>query len=295
MNEQRSASPVRRALRSARNGADTVLLGLVRLLGARVVSGDDSVPRTGRWPSTRTLFTWNVLLTHSAAPGADGVAEPTYDAPWDPNRAGDPAPPEWVARVPDDLLDVAVETTRTTHAIERDRAGQVELKASRLRTPTVTLVAGAVTVGAFNLNQYAQTHRGVSLAAGILAGASAVTLLAAAVSTLDADARVGLYRFVDGEDVADGAQIAHRAGQEAATEIRTTALRHLLASEAIAAARAGWSAGRKLELVMRARAWLSRGLGLLLVALLLSGISIATNPTPAFRPASVVPTSTPSP
>ena len=294
MAEPTLAGKVTRVVRWSRGVADSILLFLVQILGARV-PGDEPVPRAGRWPSTRTLFTWNVLLTHSAAPGADGAAEPAYDTPRNPDRVGDPAPPKWVGRVPDELLDLAVETTAATHAIERDRAAQVELKASRLLTPTVTLIAGAVAVAAFNLNRYAQANRGLTLAAGIVASGAAAALLTAAASTLDADVRVGLYRFVDGEDVADGAELGRDAGHEAATEIRADVLRHLLASEAIAAARADWSARRKVELVMQARAWLSRGLALLLIALLLSGIGIATSPAAPAGSSPASPTSTPSP
>lgn len=266
-------SLARRAWTATRRAFDRSLRMVVRLLGARVPDDDEPAGPRGRWPTTRRLFLWNVLLTKSAAPRQDGASPPRYD----PSRDGDPEPPEWVDRVPDELLDQAVESTRAAHLQARERIEQVELKASRLLTPIISLVAGAVAVAAFDLNRHADGHTSLYLVGGVLAAAAVLLLLAAAISTLDADVRIGFYRAVDGEDIADGAAksaAAARGQRGRARHDHARLARHLLSAEAIAAEWTGWSATKKINLVMQARAWLSRGLAMLLIALVFSGLAL---------------------
>jgi len=237
---------------AARTAAPTRLaLRLLRRLGA---DPEAPVGQEGRWPSTKQAFLWD-LLPADLAPDKDGVVPPTW------------SPPEWVAGIEPRRLPDAIELERAAHRAQHDRVAIVEAKASRLLTPTVTLLAATAAVTAFELKSAstARTLAGAALpAAGATAGVIAsLFLLGCVLRALDADIRVGVFGGATTNEVLAG---SHEA----------------LEQEALATTRAGWVSANKTTRLMHARAGLSRALVAIAVALAFGAVTLVTREsTPA--------------
>lgn len=218
-------------------------LWALRRLGADpgAPSGD-----TGRWPSTWQAFLWD-LAPGDVAPGSDGVNSPSW------------TPPEWVESVPEASLQDHLTLERQRHRDAQDVAASIELKASRLMTPMVALVTGAVALGAFELKalrQSASTWQAVWPLVGSVACAIAVIqLLIAIIRALDADTRMGIYKRAD-------------------PTVEITGGREALAAESLRTAVASWTGGKKATRLLWARAAFSRSILWLCVAMVFGGVSI---------------------
>ena len=226
-----------------------LLRGLARVLGARVPLIDDQgahdlAPDT--WPSAYRKFVWDVVLDDYSAPGRDGGRPPEW-RDLQRRRADTEKALRWVHDVPDRQLDLAEKLVSDRLASARDRLAAVELKAARLLTPLVALITGSVAAGAVAFRRVGDDGLADDLAAVLLAVA-AVMFGIAAVNCLDADTRAGF----DG-DVALPEVFPERR------ETRQWTRRQILAQQYVISRRASWSQGRKLALVMRARAWFARG------------------------------------
>ncbi|MEU4555755.1 hypothetical protein [Micromonospora violae] len=135
-----------------------------------------------------------------------------------------------------------------------------EQKASRLLTPTVTLLAASAGLAAYQL-------RSVGASSGpFLACLSAVPAIlgilfftASALRSLDADVRVGFYKFAE----------LHQAS----SADRASFLRQCIRYEVLGDYWTEWTARKKKGSLMQARAWFSRGVLCLVLALGAGGVT----------------------
>jgi hypothetical protein len=200
----------------------------------------------GRWPSTWQGFLWD-LAPDELAPGRDGVTAPAIEpAEW--TKSLDQVNAEEVG----ELLDLE----RRRHEAARATASVAEGKASRLLTPAVALLTGAVAFVGLQLNSAAaaKTLPGmlVLLVPALPGIVGVVYVVMSVLRALDADTRVGTYTWVSAR---------HRAGQSTAA---------LVIAENKAAARAEWTAQNKVTRLMYARAALSRAFAFIVLALALA-------------------------
>jgi hypothetical protein len=218
-----------------------------RILRAARADPDGPVDENGRWPSTWQGFVWD-LSPAAVAPNRDGVVAPA---------SGDP---EWLAEVSDDQLEAFVSAERSRHQDAQAAVGIIEAKASRLLTPIVALLTGAVALVAFELHA-AATRTGADktlpLLGGVVGAGGVVLLLVAAVRAIDADTRVGIYGGMGPEDLLAG-------------------MRNTLRAEAHGTALAQWVAKNKATRVMFARAAFSQAVALIGAALLFGGATLLT-------------------
>lgn len=211
----------------------------------------------GRWPNMRQTLLWD-LSPADVAPGNDGVVAP------------EPEHQEWLTwleqlspnderRSPERLAEFA-EAERRRHEQARDGAASAEGKASRLLTPCVGLLAGAVAFVSWQLHSIAQARTGAGITYLVVAATPGaigiVCLISCIVRALDADIRVGIYRET-------GA--AHLVSEDPLC---------LLRNEHEAAQLARWTASEKSTRVMYARAALTRALVSFSVALVFAAITI---------------------
>jgi hypothetical protein len=203
----------------------------------------------GRWPSTWATFLWDIAPA-KAAPDSEGVIGPEW------------SPPEWVAAIAEDDLAGAVEEERARHRDTRDAVTAVEGKASRLLTPTVTLLTATAALVAFELNGLAGKHSAeqmtLTMVGSITGSVAALLLFAAIIRALDADTRVGTYR-------------------PGSTANRAHGPRRVLAEEALGTAVAAWTLRHKLTRLMYARSVLSRAVVLVGIALVCGAVRVITN------------------
>lgn len=260
-----------------------LLRGVARVVGASVPPVDDEgshdvAPDT--WPSAYRKFVWDVVLDDDSAPGRDGGRPPEW-RDLQPRRAETEKALRWVHDVPERQLDLAEKLVTDRLAGARERLAAVELKAARLLTPLVALITGSVAAGAVAFRRVGEDGLADDLAA-VLLSVAAVMFGIAAINCLDADTRAGF----DGE-VALAEVFPERR------ETRQWTRRHILAQQYVISRRAAWSQGKKLALVMRARAWFARGAVALISGLTALAVSLAGS-APAPGPPSH-PSQTPTP
>jgi hypothetical protein len=237
-----------------------VLRSILRRLGA-----DPERPPEGksRWPSARQGFLWD-LAPGKVAPGQDGVVPPGDQvAPWlDDIRS----------RATGEQLQRIVEVEHERHQAARHAAETAEAKASRLLTPVIALLTGAVALVAlqFNVASRATTVQGMAVLFlfSIPAVLAVWFLFVAATRALDADTRVGVYKRFVPKSLAD--LTPERRAREA----------HLAAN------RASWNSRQKLTRLMDARAAVSRAVLFLVLALLLYGGTTLFTSFAALQPSS---------
>jgi hypothetical protein len=203
----------------------------------------------GRWPSAAKQFFWD-LLPKGAAPSNSGIVAPSF------------AIPDWLT---DDISsnDDALEVARRRHEQAQDRAKVAEEKAHHLAQTSFALQALALALAGFQVS-YLRDHTSGVFPSALLIPAS-LALLCFVVAGVDAleIGRVGMYWPVSVEDLRSGAP--RRKLIEA--ELRGT---HL----------ADWTAGKKVNALLQARAWFSRGIVALLVASIIALGMVASEPEP---------------
>ncbi len=227
------------------------LRGWRALLKVLDAAPESSSPVEERWPTTRQGFLWDIAPAE-VAPSRDGVVAPREE------------PEPWLARIGQSATEAQLQTFIELERRKRDEsksaAETAESKASRLITPLVVLLGGAVAVVGWQLNAatHARTAAGMTfLFTCAVPGILAVWFLfVAAVRALDADIRVGIYRKVSPTKLAD------------------TDPRSLLKAEHLAAIRAGWNARKKVTRLMYARSAMSRAILFLGIALAISAVMV---------------------
>ena len=213
---------------------------ILRRLGADPEAIADK--EEGRWPSTWQSFLWD-LAPDKVVPMRDGVVLPLWREP------------QWLADLPDDQVHSAREIVRADLERSLHSVTALELKASRLLTPFVALLTGAVALTIFQVAAVDTSVVGLVALVGACLGACGIAfLLVGMLRALDADTRLGTSARATLE------QELHDDG------------RFALRSDAKGAAAARFVLRMKGSRVLFARAAISRGL----VMVLLSSIAGAT-------------------
>jgi hypothetical protein len=214
----------------------------------------------GRWPSPWLQFWYDLLPKNSAkVPNQSGLAKPTIDTSW--ITAARAAHPEALAQA------------RRAHDMQRARADAIEVKSNRMTTLCLTLLGVSLALGGLQVH-YARIHSELWYLLLLPAAASIAFLGLATVSALEVD-RVGLYTYTGGEALAGQDQLADATAD-------------LVKAEEYGRRLAEWTATKKADQLLQARAWLSRAIVTLLISALLA---IAMAAWPAHTAASKTPAS----
>jgi len=244
---------------------ERMALWALRRLGADPDTPSD-LPK-GRFPTTRQWFFWD-LAPHKVAPARDGVVLPPWKAP------------RWLRELaPGEVEAVLAAQIRETQ-LRQAGVAQTEQKASRLLTPFVALLTGAVALVAFQLS-FVHDHDGVSawlaLAGAFLGGLGSACLLVGLTRALDADTRMGLA-------------ITSTANDELLNPMKA------LVNEVYGSQAARFIQRNKAERILYARAAISRSWPFLVVSALFGAASLLTassaSPTDADEPVLIQPTVT---
>lgn len=205
------------------------------LKGDALKGGD----KAGYWPHPLKQFWWDMLPAKSKrVPARSGLRNPKWE------------PPAWLGS-PGAVPAEAVEQARRAHEYEVERAHAAETKASRLAQTCLALLALALGLAAYQLGVARQEGGAWRYLAAAPAALAIPFLILAGLEALEID-RVGLYWPGAAEDILKGSD----------------PLRSQLLVEERGAFLAGWTATKKLDMLLQARAWFSRGL----IALLLGGL-----------------------
>ena len=216
---------------------------------------DDSAPapkRTtsateGQWPSPWRQFWYDLLPKNSSrVPNQSGLVAPAIDTSW--ITTGRAEHPE------------ALEQARRAHDMQRDRADAIEQKSNRMATLCLTLLGVSLALGGFQVH-YARTHGALWSILLVPVAASVAFLTLATVAALEVD-RVGLYTHTGGEALAGNDQLADATAD-------------LIRAEEYGRRLAEWTASKKADQLLQARAWLSRAVVTLLISALLAIIMVA--------------------
>jgi hypothetical protein len=200
-----------------------------------------------RWPHPLRRFWWDLLpawLPDRWVPPAGGVRPPPY------------APPPWLA---EDVADTseALEQAKRGHDLAVARTQTVEAKADRLAGRALTLLALAFALAGWQLRT-GRAHGGGWWYLLLAPAAVAIAALAVAgIMALELD-RPGVF-------------FTPKAG---ALRGRADSTRARVETEERARQRATWTAERKYDNLLAARAWFSRGLVALLAAALVATVSL---------------------
>jgi hypothetical protein len=217
----------------------------------------------GRWPHPLRRFWWDLLpgwLPDRWVPPAGGVRAPPY------------APPSWLAEDGAGTPE-ALEQAKRAHDIAVARVQTVEAKADRLAQRALALLALAFAVAGWQLRT-GRTHGGGWWYLLLVPAGAAITALAAAgITALELD-RPGMF---------------HTPKAAAALRGRDDPIRARVEAEERARDRATWTAERKYDDLLAARAWFSRGLVALVAAGLVGVLSLGADEP---RPQPPGPTST---
>jgi hypothetical protein len=200
----------------------------------------------GRWPRPLLQFLWDLLpasLPDRWLPPDDGLEEPSYKTP------------AWKDSLADDDLETALQAARLAHTAAKERAQTAEVKANRLLTASITLVASALGLAGYQLSSSGP----IAWLTIVACGLAALFFTLAGVDALEVD-RVGLYAHVTLDS-----WIELGGSKRALVELEDRG--QFLAN---------WTAKHKLTTLMNARAWFSRGLLSVVVAgvLVVAGIAI---------------------
>lgn len=220
-------------------GADAVVPAA---LAEHLAPGPNGVVRGGVWPKPLRRIGWD-LRRAEHAPANDGVTAPEI------------APPPWIdlaARSPE-----ALAVAQRANDEAKAGAKAAEDKAARLAQTALATVAVATAIGGFQVGF--ALERSAWFVMLILPVATAVGCLAiAAFEAVEID-RVGFYDNASAQDLAP---VGPKSAIASAVE-----------REEIGRQLARWSSRQKHTSLMQARAWLSRGLVLLLLAAVVAAVS----------------------
>lgn len=202
------------------------------------------VSAKGMWPAPYKQYWWDLLpgqLPDKWVPPRSGIKEPDIDVSWITAL---------VAKNP-----AVLEATRRAHERERERAESAEAKASRLVTLCLSLLTIAIALGAYQLSvvRSGDVHAAFLLPAAL----SIVALVAAGITSLEID-RVGIY-----------------ANPGAKPHLKSDPDCAVLIEEEVARGWASWTAGRKMNQLLNARAWLSRAMLCLLASAIVAAVMVS--------------------
>lgn len=224
-------------------------------------------PFKGTWPHPVKQFLWDLLPAH-LAPEQSGLEAPDF------------VEPSWVATSYANTPE-ALEQARRAHEQERSRAEAAEAKAGRMSQTSLGLLTLAVALGGIGIGAI-RDHGGGWAYLWLLPTALAIACLAlAAIESLEID-RVGLYLNTSAGDIEGTAENLRR--RQVREEERARQL-------------AAWTAKQKLDTLLQARAWFSRGLVCLIIAGLVAlGLTARqpAGPAPLESPSAAPPTFVPS-
>jgi len=202
-------------------------------------------PEVGQWPTTRQMFLWD-LSPHDVAPNSDGVVLP---------KPTSSALPAWIMHLDDAAVEKALEVQRRVTRERQATVAAVEQKASRLLTPFVALIAGAVALTTFQLAaiEFDRPIEGWLSTFGAAFGVLGCTWLVMGLSrALDADTRMGAAIVVSAE--------------RELTDPRTA-----LWFEARGATAASFVGKGKANRILHARSAISRAITMLAISAVLAG------------------------
>ena len=222
--------------------------------GALPADDTGQAANQGRWPHPLRRFWWDLLpgrLPDRWVPPAGGVRAPPY------------TPPSWLAEDVADTPD-ALEQAKRSHDIAMARVQTVEAKADRLAQRALALLALAFALAAWQLRAVGTHGGGWWYLLLVPAGAAIVALAAAGIMALELD-RPGVFY----------------TPKASALRGRNDPIRARVEAEERARHRATWTAERKYDDLLAARAWFSRGLVALVTAGLVAVLSLgADEPRP---------------
>jgi hypothetical protein len=191
---------------------------------------------SGYWPRWLLRFWWD-LLPGKVVPGQGGLKAPDF------------SPPKWIsetwAQTPE-VLDQA----RKAHDRAMDRASEAEAKSGRTLQLSLALLASAIAILGFQLTVIRSQGWPSVLYLLVLPAIAAAACLALAGAIAAEGDRPGLY---------------HMPGP-AEAGIDGNPIRGLVLAEERGRFLANWTSTNKLNDLLKARAWLTRGLVLLVVA-----------------------------
>lgn len=193
------------------------------------------------WPPAWRQFLWD-FLPAQWAPAQSGLRAPLPDRP---NWLGE----DQVSRP--EVLSHA----RRAHDWEQNRVETTEAKGNRLATISMGLVALALSFVGHHLANIPSSSTFLLVLWWSVGTAAILAILCLSISAVDAFEvdRVGAYHQVGAESLAKAFD----------------PVRELVWIEEKGRLLASWSAGQKLNTLLQARAWFSRGIALLLMAALL--------------------------
>jgi hypothetical protein len=224
--------------------------------------GTGQAANQGYWPRPLRRFWWDLLpgrLSDRWVPPAGGVRAPAY------------APPSWLAEDAAGTPE-ALEQAKRGHDIAVARVQTVEAKADRLAQRALALLALAFALAGWQLRT-GHTHGGGWWYLLLVpAGAAIAALAAAGITALELD-RPGVFH----------------TPKAATLRGRNDPIRVQVEGEERARDRATWTAERKYDDLLAARAWFSRGLVALVAAGLVAVLSLGADEP---RPQPPGPTST---
>jgi hypothetical protein len=205
-------------------------------------TSNDALP-DGRFPSTKESMLWD-LLPSRMAPDLDGLVAPSR------------LHTDWINTLNSDSLELQLSVAQAARLARQTSVDATEAKASRLLTPTVTLVVASAALAAYQLKKAGEASAPLLAAIAVLPAAAAVMFFTvSALRSLDTDIRIGFYKFAQVRDTS-----AHD---------REDYLREAITYEVLGAYWAKWTAAQKKNALMQARAWFSRGVIFLVLGLVI--------------------------
>jgi hypothetical protein len=208
---------------------------------------EEAAERDGFWPSPSRQAVWD-LLPARWVPGQSGLKAPKYEQP------------DWL-NDPTQALPEAANQAQRAHEREIDRVRNSEEKGARLAQNALLALALAFTVGGFELSAVRGAGGGVRYLLLVPIAAAISFLVLAALEAIETD-RVGLYLFPTSKELIGEAN----------------AIRAQVQVEERARWMADWTATKKLNQLLQARAWLSRGVLLLVISAILGVFIHAPEP-----------------
>lgn len=204
---------------------------------------------TSHWPSPLRQFLWDMLPAQTAdrwLPRASGIRAPAYKRP------------SWLEEEFTNM-PAALEQARRGHDAAVARAEIAEAKADRLVQRSLTLLALTLVVAGAELRYVREQGGGLEYLLLIPAILAIVTLALAGIEAAEID-RVGVY---------------HQPGAEALVGWGNTLVRGQVEAEELGRQWAHWTASRKYDALLQARAWFSRGLVWFLVAAMVLAFTLS--------------------
>lgn len=215
--------------------------------------------KEGVWPPWWQRILWDLLpgsLPDRFVPPQGGLKAPVF------------TPPAWISTDLGETTE-ALELARSSYEAAVSRVTEAEAKASRLLQQSLALMGFAIAAAGFEL-AFLNPRGWIWLLLALPALVAALASGLAALISAEVD-RPGLYSVPQAADLRQHPNMTR-------AEIQACEKGRFLAN---------WNAGHKLDDVLSARAWFSRGLVLLAIAAI---IAVAVQVSPAQATSKSVPT-----